>query len=62
MSTTQIIHWVLWGLSLFAGIGVILALFKLRIAEKSLPPWKELNPHFPDELHKPEAVRYSSAA
>ena len=42
MSTTQIIHWVLWGMSLFAGIGVILALFKLRIAEKSLPPWKEL--------------------
>jgi len=22
----------------------------------------KLNPHFPDELHKPEAVRYSSAA
>jgi len=24
--------------------------------------WCEFNPHFPDELHKPEAVRYSSAA
>ena len=38
MSNIHIIHWVLWGISILAGVGAILALYKLRIAEKSLPP------------------------
>ncbi|HWD93538.1 MAG TPA: AAA family ATPase [Verrucomicrobiae bacterium] len=42
MSSTQILQWSLWGLSLFAGVGAILALFKLRDAERYLPKWTEL--------------------
>src|SRR5271166_4307193 len=42
MQITQIVQWSLWGLSLVAGIGAILALFKLRISERFLPPWNEL--------------------
>src|SRR5580692_9235158 len=42
MQITQIVQWSLWGLSLLAGVGAILALFKLRISERFLPPWNEL--------------------
>jgi uncharacterized protein (DUF3084 family) len=42
MSTTLIFHWVLWGASLLAGVGALGALFKLRLAERSLPAWSEL--------------------
>jgi chromosome segregation ATPase len=42
MSTTLIVHWGLWGASLLAGAGAIGALFKLRLAERSLPAWSEL--------------------
>jgi len=37
------VQWSLWGLSLLAGVGAILALFKLRMSERFLPPWNELN-------------------
>jgi predicted nucleic acid-binding Zn-ribbon protein len=43
MSNSQLIQWSLWGLSLLAGVGAILALFKLRYAERFLPQWNELN-------------------
>ena len=42
MSNTQILQWLLLGLSVLAGIGTILALFKLRYAERFLPLWEEL--------------------
>ena len=42
MPSTQLLHWSLWGLSLLAGVGAILALFKLRYAERFLPQWNEL--------------------
>lgn len=42
MQITQLVQWSLWGLSLLAGIGAILALFKLRLSERFLPPWNEL--------------------
>jgi predicted nucleic acid-binding Zn-ribbon protein len=42
MSNPQILQWLLFGLSLLAGIGTILAWFKLRYAERFLPRWDEL--------------------
>jgi hypothetical protein len=42
MPSIQLFHWSLWGLSLLAGVGAILALFKLRYAERFLPHWSEL--------------------
>ena len=42
MPSTQFLQWSLWGLSLLAGVGAILALFKLRYAERFLPQWNEL--------------------
>ena len=42
MPNTQILQWVLWGFSLLAGVVAILALFKLRFAERFLPPWNQL--------------------
>jgi uncharacterized protein (DUF3084 family) len=42
MPHTQIIQWSLLGLSLLFGIVAILALFKLRDAERFLPQWNEL--------------------
>lgn len=42
MPGTQLLQWLLWGLSLLAGVGAILALFKLRYAERFLPQWNEL--------------------
>lgn len=42
MPTTQVLQWILWGLSILAGIGAVLALFKLRYAERFLPQWTEL--------------------
>jgi len=42
MPTTQLFQWTLWGLSLLGGVGAILALFKLRYAERFLPQWDEL--------------------
>ena len=42
MPNIQLIHWSLWGVSLLAGIGAILALFKLRYAERFLTQWNEL--------------------
>lgn len=42
MSSIQILQWSLWGFSLLAGVGAILALFKLRYAERFLPQWHEL--------------------
>jgi len=43
MPNAQFLQWSLWVLSLLAGIGAILALFKLRCAERFLPQWSELN-------------------
>ncbi len=42
MPNAQLLQWSLWGLSLMAGVGAILALFKLRYAERFLPQWNEL--------------------
>jgi hypothetical protein len=42
MPSTQLLQWSLWGLSLLAGVGAILASFKLRYAERFLPQWNEL--------------------
>ena len=42
MPSTQLLQWSLWGLSLLAGVGAILALFKLRYAERFLPQWNGL--------------------
>ena len=42
MPNAQLLQWSLWGLSLLAGVGAILALFKLRYAERFLPQWNEL--------------------
>lgn len=42
MPSAQLLQWSLWGLSLLAGVGAILALFKLRYAERFLPQWNEL--------------------
>jgi predicted nucleic acid-binding Zn-ribbon protein len=42
MLNTQLLQWSLWGFSLFAGVGAMLALFKLRYAERFLPQWDEL--------------------
>ena len=42
MFNSQLIQWSLWGLSLLAGVGAILALFKLRYAERFLPQWNQL--------------------
>ncbi|MCX6624916.1 MAG: hypothetical protein NTY38_28420 [Acidobacteria bacterium] len=36
-------QWSLWCVSLLAGVGAVLALFKLRYAERFLPQWNELN-------------------
>jgi DNA repair exonuclease SbcCD ATPase subunit len=42
MPNAQLLQWALWGFSLLAGVGVILAMFKLRYAERFLPHWNEL--------------------
>lgn len=42
MPGTQVLQWIIWGLALLAGIGAVLALFKLRYAERFLPDWNEL--------------------
>ncbi len=42
MPSAQIVQWSLWGLLVLAGVGAILALFKLRYAERFLPQWSEL--------------------
>ena len=42
MPNAQIVQWSLWGLLVLAGVGAILALFKLRYAERFLPQWNEL--------------------
>jgi cell division protein FtsL len=57
MLSTQLLHWSLWGLSLLAGVGAILALFKLRIAESFLPPWEELGNIKPELVTKYEQLQ-----
>lgn len=42
MLNAQLLQWTLWGVSLLAGVGAILAMFKLRYAERFLPHWNEL--------------------
>ncbi|MBX3745678.1 MAG: AAA family ATPase [Verrucomicrobiae bacterium] len=42
MPNAQLLQWALWGFSLLAGVGTILAMFKLRYAERFLPHWNEL--------------------
>lgn len=42
MPSAQIVQWSLWGLLVLVGVGAILALFKLRYAERFLPQWNEL--------------------
>ncbi len=42
MPDTYMLQWSLWALSLLAGCGAVLALFKLRYAERFLPQWNEL--------------------
>lgn len=43
MPSIQILQWSLWGASLLAGVGAVLALFRLHMAERFLPQWNELN-------------------
>ncbi len=42
MPDIQLLQWSLWGLSVLAGVYIIIAVFKLRVAERLLPPWNEL--------------------
>lgn len=42
MPSTHIIQWTLWVGALLAGVGAVLALFKLRYAERFLPDWAKL--------------------
>jgi predicted nucleic acid-binding Zn-ribbon protein len=42
MPETYTLQWLAWGLSLLAGGGAVLALLKLRYAERFLPQWNEL--------------------
>jgi len=42
MPSIQLLQWSLWGFALLLGVYAISALFKLRIAERFLPPWNEL--------------------
>ena len=42
MPNIQLLQWSLWSVALLAGVGAIIALFKLRIAERFLPPWNKL--------------------
>ena len=42
MPNIQLLQWSLWSFALLAGVGAIIALFKLRLAERLLPPWNEL--------------------
>jgi predicted nuclease with TOPRIM domain len=42
MPDIQLLQWSLWGLSVLAGVYVVITLFKLRVAERFLPPWNEL--------------------
>lgn len=42
MPNAQLLQWALWSFSLLAGVGAILAMFKLRYAERFLPHWNEL--------------------
>ena len=41
MLNTQLLQWSLWGLSLFAGVGAILALFKLNFLQRYIPTKEE---------------------
>ena len=41
MLNTQLLQWSLWGLSLFAGVGAILALFKLNFLQRFIPTKEE---------------------
>jgi len=42
MPSTQLLLWLMWGGALLAGIVAVLAVFKLRYAERFLPQWSEL--------------------
>jgi len=42
MPNIQLLQWSLWSFTLLVGVGAIIALFKLRLAERLLPPWNEL--------------------
>jgi len=42
MPNIQLLQWFLWSVSLLAGVYVIIILFRLRIAERFLPPWNKL--------------------
>ncbi len=42
MPNIQLLQWSLWSFTLLVGVGAIIALFKLRLAERSLPDWNEL--------------------
>jgi uncharacterized coiled-coil DUF342 family protein len=42
MPNVLLLQWSLWSFALLAGVGAIIVLFKLRIAERFLPPWNEL--------------------
>lgn len=41
MPSIQLLQWFLWSVALLAGVGAIIALFKLRLAEHLLPHWNE---------------------
>ena len=41
MPNIQLLQWFLWSFALLAGVYAIIAVFKLRLAERDLPPWNE---------------------
>ncbi|MEW6298857.1 MAG: hypothetical protein AB1671_14150 [Thermodesulfobacteriota bacterium] len=57
MPGIQLLQWSLWALSLLAGVGTIIALFKVRIKERLLPPWDELGKIKPELAAKQEQLR-----
>ena len=59
MPSIQVFHWSLWGLSLLAGVGAILALYKLDFLQRYIPTKEEadrLTRSFPSFKKKNAAV------
>lgn len=58
MRSMQLLQWFLWAFSLLMGSWAISSLFKLRIAERFLPPWNELKRIEPTLAAKCEELRH----
>ena len=42
MPSAQILQWFFWGLSILTGAVAVVAVFRLRDAERVLPAWNKL--------------------